>query len=241
MKRIDINRITEYIEINIDRFHQKRLLRLEQLSLHEILKRKNPYLFRVKNLFTAADLVKSLVDAFLQSQEETMFGDFIEGLAIFISQDVNGGYKSTSLVGIDLEFERKGIYYIVEIKSGPNWGNSSQIKKMKDNFEAAKRLLSDKNVIAVNGCCYGKDNQPNKGSYLKLCGQRFWAFISEDESLYINLIEPLGHKAKEKNEQFQEAYGGILNRFVASFVQDFCQADGRIDWAKLVAYNAAKS
>ena len=31
--------------------------------------------------------------------------------------------------GIDLEFDKDGVRYIVTIKSGPNWGNSSQIGK----------------------------------------------------------------------------------------------------------------
>ncbi|MEA1947327.1 MAG: PmeII family type II restriction endonuclease [Thermodesulfobacteriota bacterium] len=71
----------------------------------------------------------------------------------------NGRKSSTE--GIDLEFETDNTKYIVSIKSGPNWGNSSQIKKMKDNFKKAKRILGTTtstglHVIAVNGCCYGK-------------------------------------------------------------------------------------
>ena len=78
---------------------------------------------------------------------------------------------------------------------------------MKDNFRKAKRILgtniaSSLNVIAINGCCYGKDNNPDKGEYLKLCGQRFWDFVSGNDNLYTEIIEPLGHQAKEKNDQF---------------------------------------
>ena len=187
---------------------------------------------------TAQDLIKNLLDAFLQSQEETMFGDFTEGVAIFISNQINGGVKSKHLVGIDLEFERDGFYYIVEIKSGPYWGNSSQLKKMKDNFAAAKLHLKDKNVIAVNGCCYGKDNRPNKKGYIKLCGQRFWEFISGEEKLYTDIIEPFGYKAKEKNEEFLIAYSKMINRFTLEFAKDFCDVEGSIDWKKLVEFNS---
>lgn len=74
---------------------------------------------------------------------------------------------------------------------------------MKDNFKKAKKILgsnlsSSLKVVAVNGCCYGKDNQPDKSDYLKLCGQQFWTFISGSESFYLDIIEPLGHKAKIK-------------------------------------------
>jgi hypothetical protein len=187
---------------------------------------------------TAQDLIKGILDAFLQSQEETMFGDFIEGVAIFVSTQISDGKKSKDLVGIDLEFERDGNYYIVEIKSGPNWGNSSQIKKMKDNFNTARAKLKARNVIAVNGCCYGKDNKPNKGEYLKLCGQRFWEFISGEDTLYTDVIEPFGHKAKEKNEEFLVAYSKMINRLTFEFGKDFCDEDGNINWKKLVEFNS---
>jgi len=42
----------------------------------------------------------------------------------------------------------------------------------------------------------------DKGDYLKKCGQSFWAFISGDDDLYTTIIEPLGHRAKERNEAF---------------------------------------
>ena len=241
MKKIDLKKVAEYVEANIDTFHRKRLESLEGMALKKILERKNPYLFKAKNILTAQDLVKTLLDAFLQSQEETMFGDFTEGVAIFVSNQINGGIKSKELIGIDLEFERDDNYYIVEIKSGPNWGNSSQIKKMKDNFAVAKTQLKGRNVIAINGCCYGKDNQPDKGDYQKLCGQRFWTFISGDEKFYTDIIEPFGYKAKEKNEEFLIAYSKMINRFTREFGNDFCDKDGGIDWKKLVEFNSSAS
>ena len=209
-----------------------------------VVKRKNPYLFKAKNINAASEFVKTILDAFLSSQEEGIFGDFLEELAIFICGQVYGGRKS-SAVGIDLEFEKDNIRYIVSIKSGPNWGNSSQIAKMRDNFRQAKRILgrntSSTNVVAVNGCCYGKDRVPNKGDYFKLCGQRFWEFISGDGDLYTDIIEPLGHRAKEKNEQFNLEYAKVFNRFTGEFITEFCDADGNIRWEDIVRLNSAST
>jgi len=192
MKKIDLKQIYDYVESHISMFHKKRLDYVKnKVDLLKILKQKNPYLFKAKNILTAQDLVKGFLDAFLQSQEETLFGNFIEGLAIFVCDKVYGARKS-QLTGVDLEFEKNGIIYIVEIKAGWNWGNSSQIRQLRNNFEVAKRAVqtkTGKKVIAINGCCFGKDNKPNKGGYLKLCGQRFWEFISGDERLYIDIIE----------------------------------------------------
>ncbi len=240
MNNLDSSDLKEYVEKNIGQFHKTRLDNIKKLKLGSILKRKNPYLFKAKNITTAADLVRSVVDAHLSSGEETLFGEFLEGLAIYICQNIFNGQKS-SAPGIDLEFIRDGIRYIVSIKSGPNWGNSRQIAKMKDDFQKAGKTIrtskSNVQVVAVNGCCYGKDDKPDKGSYYKYCGQQFWEFISGDPSLFTKLIEPLGHKAKEKNDQFKEEYSRVLNIFTAEFIADFCD-DGCIDWEKLVVFNS---
>jgi hypothetical protein len=133
--------------------------------------------------------------------------------------------------------------YIVTIKSGPNWGNSSQIKKMVTDFKTAKKALrtsnSQLNIVAVNGCCYGRENKPDKGDYFKYCGQQFWEFISGDNELYIEIIEPLGHKAKEKNDDFLKSYSQMINKFTKEFANDFCKESGEIDWDKLVQFNSA--
>jgi len=242
MAKLDINNVTSYVEKNIGNFHLIRLQSLNKLKLIDILKRKNPYLFKAKNILTAQDLVKTLLDAHLSSQEETIFGEFLEGLAVFICGKVYGGKKSAA-EGIDLEFEKDAVKYIVSIKSGPNWGNSSQINKMKDNFRKARRILGQNkghtNIVAVNGCCYGKDNKPDKGEYLKLCGQRFWEFISGDKDLYIQIIEPLGFKAKEKNEEFLKSYSSIINKFTIEFGTEFCSKEGSINWDYIVKLNSS--
>lgn len=186
--------------------------------------------------------MKTLLDAHLSSQEETIFGDFLEGLAIYINNAVFNGNKSAA-EGIDLEFDSNSVKYIVSIKSGPNWGNSSQIKKMKDNFNKAKRILrtsnSTMNIIAVNGCCYGVGNKFDKGEYQKLCGQKFWEFISDDESMFTQIIEPLGYEARKRNEEFLELYAQIVTKFTCSFAEKFC-VDGKIDWVRLVKFNSGK-
>ena len=241
-QQLNLNDVTEFVEQNIGEFHQRRAENLQKLKLAQVLNRKNPYLFRAKNITTAQDLVKVLMDAHLSSQEETIFGEFLENLAIFVCKKVFDGRKS-SAEGIDLEFNRDGVHYIVAIKSGPNWGNSSQIKKMKDNFKQAQRILrtsnNKENIQAVNGCCYGRDNKSDKGDYHKLCGQEFWEFISGNSQLYVEIIEPLGYRAKERNDEFYAEYGRILNLFTNEFFQKFCE-NGNIDWEKLVKLNSEK-
>src|SRR5450759_3325074 len=117
MPSVTVQEITKFIEKNIPDFHRRRLENLGELKLRKVLRRKNPYSFKAKFVISAPDLVKLILDAHLSSQEETIFGGFLEGLAVFICGHVFLGKKS-SAEGIDLEFERDGIHYIVSIQSG---------------------------------------------------------------------------------------------------------------------------
>ena len=216
---------------------------LDKLKLKTILRKKNPYLFRAKNLYTANDVVQAILSAHISSNEETIFGNWLEGLAIFINGETYGGKKS-GITGIDLEFDHDNTRYIVAIKSGPNWGNSGQIKNMVRDFTAAKRTLRTSNakmmVVAVNGCCYGRDDKPHKSEdYFKYCGQDFWHFISGSASLYIDLIEPLAYRAEEWNQDFMRMYGSKVNLFTIEFAKDFCDSRGEVDWDALLQFNSA--
>lgn len=242
MAKLIMKEIEKYVEENVGYFHQARIQRLKGINLSEVLLKKNPYLFKTKNILSAQDLVQGVMEAYLSSQEETIFGTFLEKLAIHVCQKVFRGKKS-SAEGIDLEFERDDVIYIVTIKSGVNWGNSSQINKMKEDFRKAKKILgtntSKKNIVAVNGCCYSRVNKIDKGEYLKIAGQRFWEFISDNSELYTDIIEPLGCKARERNEEFMLSYYKLLNQFTVQFSLVFC-VDGIIDWNKLVQFNSGK-
>ena len=87
--------------------------------------------------------------------------------------------------GIDLDFDKGGHRYLISIKSGPNWGNDSQIKKMCYQFDTARKRLATsggkETIICVNGCCYGKSREQSeyksKGSYYKICCKR-WLLYS---------------------------------------------------------------
>jgi Type II restriction endonuclease EcoO109I len=203
VNKLDLDRVTVYVNQNIGSFHESRINALHNLKLKALLKRKNPYLFRAKNINSAVELVASLLEASLSSSEEGMFGGFLEGLAIFINSLAYGGQKS-STTGVDFEFNRDNIRYLVAVKSGPNWGNSSQYEALKSNFRLAIKVLKQSrhvpHVQADLGMCYGNKADVDTGDYKRLYGQSFWEFISGSEDLYIEIIEPLGYEAKKHND-----------------------------------------
>lgn len=240
MEPLALGLVNEFVNENIVDFHNKRIQSLENLKLDRLLK-KNPYLFRAKNIQIASELIRGLLDAFLSSSEEKLFGDFLEDLAIFIASHTCGGHKS-SAPGVDLEFENLGVHYVISIKSGPNWGNSSQQKKLEEDLrDAVKRIKQSqfgKNVQPVLGICYGKTRTKYLRGYLKVVGQNFWYLISENKDLYTDIIEPIGYRAKEHNETFFRERGRVENRFTKEFLDRFCNVDGSIDWVRLVEFNS---
>src|SRR3989338_32364 len=129
MPKASKSQIVGFVEKNIQKFHDKRLKSLEGLKLNTVLKKKNPYLFKAKNILFAEEFVKTITDAFLSSQEEAIFGTFLEELAIFVCEKSYRGKKS-SAGGIDLEFERNGAAFLVAVQTRADRGNRQQILRL---------------------------------------------------------------------------------------------------------------
>ena len=101
MEKLNLKNVKKYVQNNIGLFHERKLRSLNELKLQKILKRKNPYLFKAKNVLTAEQIIRGILDAHISSNEEALFGDWLEGLAIYINSEVYKGKKS-GITGIDL-------------------------------------------------------------------------------------------------------------------------------------------
>lgn len=234
-------KIAGFIEKNIGYFQQRCLELMQGMSLDDALKKRNPYLLKAKGIELAQDLVKTFLYDYITQRERTLFGSFLEELALFIGNELYNGHKS-SAEGIDLEFKRSNVYYLLSIKSGPNWGNSSEVKKQKENFITAKRrIAASKSAMqtqAVLGCCFGRSSKKyDNGTYWKICGQHFWQFLSGDSDFYLHIIKPLGYKARECHEKYQREYTTLINLATEEFARRFCVM-GKIDWEKIVRFNS---
>jgi Type II restriction endonuclease EcoO109I len=231
--------VEHFVEEKISDFHQRRVANVESLKLMQVLGAKNPYLFRAKHMESALDLVKAILDARLSSAEEGLFGGFMEDLAVFVSEQTCGGRKS-GITGIDIELERDRVRYLIAVKSGKAWGNATQHKKLRDNFLTAVRVLRQNSSIGeiqpTLGICYGRFKTVNNGAFLHIGGQSFWELISGEPNLYMDIIEPIGHRAKEFNAAFGDKKEYALNRMVREFTSRFCRDDGSIDWQEIVEF-----
>jgi hypothetical protein len=232
-------KIEDYVEEHIVAFHVRRAENLQKLKLKDVLKNKNPYLFRAKDLQSATSLVNALMDARLSSSEEGSFGSFLENLAIYVAELTGGGQKSAAK-GLDIELTRDKIRYLIAVKSGKNWGNSSSHRELKKNFATAVKVIRQSHhagqLQPTLGICYGNFKKVNNGIFLKIGGQQFWHLLSGDPNLYIDLVEPLGKEAELHNKNFALEKDKTYNRLVRELTSEYCDQSGAINWAKLVRF-----
>lgn len=133
-RKIDDESVAKHVAKCIEGFYNALIGSLDNLKLNNVLQRKNPYLFRIKGINNAAEIVNSLLSAHVSSSEETIFGnEFFEPIAVFVS----GGNNKAIAEGIDIKIETEDTIYAIAVKSGTNVFNAASRKKQEQNFIAA--------------------------------------------------------------------------------------------------------
>jgi len=224
----------------LDDFYNRRIKKLSELKLSNTLKRKNPYLFKAIGTQDAAEIVESLLSAYMSSSDEGIFGDaFFEPLAKGIS-----GYKTSPSEGVDIADEQQTSYTAIAVKSGTNVFNASSKKKQNENFQTLQRRVAKLKIRfeAIVGYCYGRKKSTGKSQYSfeELAGQEFWTRITGDENFYLKIIRLMKRKPQEHKMVYQEEWDKAKNRFTLEFTSVFCKSDGSIDWDKLAEFNSGK-
>ena len=229
-----------FIEECLNDFYSSRITKISELKLKEILRRKNPYLFRALNSEQAHEIIEKITVAYIISSDETIFGDkFFEPIA----KKFSGGVVSPS-EGVDVAVETDNRYLAYAVKSGPNPFNSSAKKRQNDEFNSLRsRLLKlHKQFDPVLAYSYGQKISPSneKKIYREIAGQAFWEELTGDSNFYLKLITMMNEIPKKHMEKYQPKFDASLNRLIKEFLTDFCFDDGRIDWEKLVKFVSGK-
>ncbi len=237
----DEKEVIAAIANGLDNFYKSLIDKTNKLDIKKIMKRKNPYLYRAKAVQNANDIVTSVLDAFVTSSEETIFGNcFFEPLAIAAS----GGSKALA-EGVDIMIEKKeeNTIYAVAVKSGTSVFNADSKKRQEQNFAAAAKLAKQAKARyeAIIGYGYGKKRMTGKGvpkMYQELAGQEFWAELTGEDDFYLKIIQFMGELPEKYLEDYQKSYNNAMNRLLKQFTTEFCKDTGEIDWDKLVKFNS---
>ena len=115
----------------LEEFYNALLAKIDSINIEDIVKRKNPYLYRAKAMSNAYEIVENILSATVSSSEETIFGNcFFEPIAIAAS----GGNKALA-EGVDIMVEDKdsNTIYAIAVKSGTSVFNSDSKKRQEQN------------------------------------------------------------------------------------------------------------
>lgn len=240
----DEYKVREAIAVALENFYVSLISKIDAISIKEIMKSKNPYLYRAKSMQTSADIIDSILQAFVSSSEETIFGNcFFEPLAIAAC----GGSKSATR-GVDIEIQDTSINtkYFVAVKSGTSIFNADSMKKQGENFEEAQRTLrtsSGKKIgfSAIVGYAYGTKSETGRGKakiYEEVAGEEFWEVLTGDKDFYKKIISLMDTLPEKYIDKYNNSYSKASNRLIRDFSNEFCNDDGTINWEKLVEYNS---
>lgn len=222
-------------------FYQGLTNALNRIELDRVLKKKNPYLYRAKGCRSAAEIVDSILAAYVSSSEETIFGNtFFEPLALALS----GGQKAVT-EGVDITVDTGGVIYSIAVKSGTSVFNADSRKRQEQNFQAAQRRArqAHKAFFPVVGYGYGRRRASEKRGrfYTELAGQDFWNWLTGDPDFYLKIVRCMGAKPDDCARRLDEAYARAENRMVRAFTERFCFEDGSVDWDALIRLNSGRS
>jgi len=235
---MDKKALEQAVQNRLDEFYERRIAKLSTLDMKKTLRRKNPYLFRAVGLLDANEVIERLLNDFMSSSDETIFGDaFFEPLA----KDLGSGSVAPS-EGVDVVVETATTYKAIAVKSGPSVFNAQSRRRQNQDFLALRgRMMKlQKHFDAIVGYSYGKKySLPNESKiFTELAGQTFWAELTGVEECYLLIIDAMKDLPLRHKDRFNEEWAKAKNRFVKEFITDFCTDDGMIDWSRLLEFNS---
>ena len=121
----------------LENFYGSLIAKIDAINIKDIMKSKNPYLYRAKSMQTSAEIIDSILQAFVSSSEETIFGNcFFEPIAL-----------SNLAVAISISFVissiRTSIQSKISLKSSESLSDAVEISfAALDNLDEA--LVSEK-------------------------------------------------------------------------------------------------
>jgi hypothetical protein len=231
--------LEDFVAERLQLFYRQRLEKLQGITLEQVLK-KNPYLFKSKGIANASDFVENVLQAYLSSSEETVYGNiFFEPLALEVSK-AKGGMKTGS-TGVDIEYESPTKHTAIAVKSATNAQNSSAQNKQNAEFIKINQTVRAKGKAfdAIIGYSYGRASGAPAGKiYRRLAGQAFWEELSGESDFYLKIIRAMKDYPTTQRQEYDTQRTKLSNRLTQSFALNFIDANGDIDWEKLLRFNS---
>jgi hypothetical protein len=195
--------------------------------MRDIIKGKNPYLYRASGIRTCDDLVRRVLVDYGSASVEGDFGKFFETVA----QVASGGVKPAGGGEVDLDIRIDGVARLYAIKSGAKGFNSSSYDKAKRDLNSAERRLRQDRVRTEKkiAFAYGRKTTSFREGIEHMASKDFWAEVSGDADFYEKLLRACDALAYLYTADMRAPYDGLL----AEAHHLFCK-DNEIDWERIL-------
>ncbi|MGP8056931.1 MAG: PmeII family type II restriction endonuclease [Nitrososphaerales archaeon] len=172
-------------------FVKKNITKVDGLHLDGLA--INPYLVETMGLGTPEEIVEFFVNQRFQRGVVTSFGSLFE-------KQIAGYFGEAAGIGdVDLKFDRKGVTYYVQLKSGPEGFTGPALTKTLNTMKDVKKQYPGS--IPVIAFSYGTKSKLSKvwgpqletarrnGDVEVMIGREFWNFVLQDARGYEVLFE----------------------------------------------------
>lgn len=233
--------IEKFVSDHANEFCQHRTQELQKLTLSQIAL-ENPYLLKLHGrcFFDASCLVGFWLHTTLLSNDNIHFDRFLENTTISLLTKLFQWKKSSRVESI-VYLETSESLYIVYIKPRIS---SNAILFIKDSIKAlrveAQQLINPKNksVKPIIGVCWGPNKRIDIGNALIVSGQSFWSLIDNRKKLFNEVLTIFSRTTQKHSATYNGQKAAILNNLTKEFIERFCDAEGAIDWSRLVEFNS---
>ncbi len=213
-------------------------IKRQEMSFPKLLSKCNPY-----ELCVNCDTIECLVDFVLsnhkQTSSKTIWGNYLETIALNISKLTIDGYKSKEEC-TDIEWISDGLKHYRGWKSSPKWCNADQKRaanlkqnELKNNsdFGSFKILTS-----------YGKTTENrNKNNFPQLSGQDAWKDIDpNDDKLYDKVMISINNNSKVIGLFLESIYISDKGKIITWMKDNFLNNDNTINFIKINKYVSSR-
>lgn len=224
---VPLDKARQIIKAFQQNFAQQFASKLNTLSLKDMMKTKNPYLYRSTGITTCDQLVTRAFNDYVSASVETYYGPFFEAVARIMS----GGVKPAGGGEIDLDIRDRGDVILYVIKSGPKGFNkSSRTRALQELRSAESRLRQDGLRVEKRiAFAYGRKRTTDREGIRYLASKEFWREITGDTNFYSKFLDACNLLAPLYAADVDVARQRLLDEAQSLF----CDGD-RVDWRKVL-------
>jgi hypothetical protein len=162
-----------------------------------------------------------------------------------IAREIAG--QGSGVAGADIELNRGGRRYFIQVKSGPDTANRDIAQNISALLNSAR--ARDPTSICLFGVCYARPEQISDIAHRELqragvglkVGAEFWEFISGDPNCMSEVLELAG-RAAQGHVATGQPFSVRVDAKVTELAQEFSNRYGPVlndpTWARFLADNS---